>query len=447
MHSMDLTQLETDETRELPYASEEAFSGPLSPAEELAEASDLLEINEEEQLEEFLGGILSRATGGARRFASSPRGQAVGRYLRSAIKEALPGLGRAIGDQVHPGLGGAGARLGRDAGVVLGLEMEGLSKEDKEFEVARQLVRLAAEAAHLANLAARDADPDDIGREAVATAARTYAPGLLPRLHGRSDSEGQVVSPLSEEEEDQLAEEMLDVDNEEGFDKFLGKVMRKAHQPAAHRPGPQRHGGHHPGAGTRKPAGRSAGAAAFLRSPAAQALGGILKQVAKQALPVVGGAIGTAIMPGIGTSIGTDLGSAASGLFEIEPGSMSEEEAEFETARRFVGLSAAATHHLAGNPQAAARPQVAAWDAVLTSAGQYAPGLHRQLLGHPGNGHHRRHRHGQHHDGHHGAAAGVEFPFLGEPVVEVLDVSGPDGPLTASGTWERRGRRIILHGV
>ena len=57
---------------------------------------------------------------------------------------------------------------------------------------------------------------------------------------------------------------------------------------------------------------------------------------------MVGGALGTMVAPGIGTALGSQLGSAASNLFELELESMPQEEAEFEVAKRLVGLTAAA---------------------------------------------------------------------------------------------------------
>jgi hypothetical protein len=64
------------------------------------------------------------------------------------------------------------------AGRALGLELEGLSQEDREYEAARQFVRFASEAV---NNAVQSPSPDPIAaaRSASVTAARRYAPGLL----------------------------------------------------------------------------------------------------------------------------------------------------------------------------------------------------------------------------------------------------------------------------
>lgn len=84
----------------------------------------------------------------------------------------------------------APADLKRKAASVFGLELEGLSPEDKEFEVARHFVRLAADAAHQALArAGRPGTGNGIGaaghrasqaaQRALMQAARRNAPGLL----------------------------------------------------------------------------------------------------------------------------------------------------------------------------------------------------------------------------------------------------------------------------
>jgi hypothetical protein len=68
----------------------------------------------------------------------------------------------------------------------MGLELEGLSPEDKEYEVARQFVRFASAAARNACLSRSANNPVGAARTAALMAARTHAPGLAPRLQGRS---------------------------------------------------------------------------------------------------------------------------------------------------------------------------------------------------------------------------------------------------------------------
>jgi hypothetical protein len=189
MHDLDRTLLEAEGPAAPGFAGElgsAEFERPLSEEQEVELAEQLLEAASEQELEQFLGDVLKTVGGAVGRFASSDTGRAVGGLLKSALKQALPTAGRAVGDWVAPGGGDVGAQLAGQAGQLLGLELEGLSAEDREFEVSRQLVRLASSAAQQASLAPRNTDPSAVARRAVTSAARLYAPGLLSRLPGRS---------------------------------------------------------------------------------------------------------------------------------------------------------------------------------------------------------------------------------------------------------------------
>lgn len=189
MHDLDRTLLETESSAAFPYPGElgsAEFEGPLSPAQEMEFASQLLEVSNDRELEQFLGDVLKTVGGAVGRFASSDTGRAVGGLLKSAVKQALPAAGRAVGDWVSPGGGDLGSQLATQAGQLLGLELEGLSAEDREFEVSRQLVRLASSAAEQASHAPPSTEPAAAARQAVTSAAREYAPGLLRQLPGRS---------------------------------------------------------------------------------------------------------------------------------------------------------------------------------------------------------------------------------------------------------------------
>jgi hypothetical protein len=201
MHDIDRVQLETSEL-EAPSLSEQgeateagelgeataegAMESPLGELDEIELASELLEVGSEAELEQFLGSLMSRVGKAVGAFVRSDTGQALGDILKSATKRALPVIGRGVGQWIAPGRGGdIGASAGRLAAQALGLELEGLSNEDREFEVARQLVRLAAAATRRAALAPAGA-PAAVAQQAMAGAARLYAPGFLRRLPGRS---------------------------------------------------------------------------------------------------------------------------------------------------------------------------------------------------------------------------------------------------------------------
>jgi len=198
MHDIDRTQLEASEA-ELgtapeagefaPVASEgESLESPLGELLEVELATELLEVGSEGELEQFLGGLMSKVGQAVGSFVRSDTGQALGGILKNAAKQALPVIGRGIGQMISSDRGGdIGASAGRLAGQALGLELEGLSQEDREFETARQLVRLAAAAVRRAALT-RGGHPMWVARRAFAGAARRYAPGLLQRLPGRSSA-------------------------------------------------------------------------------------------------------------------------------------------------------------------------------------------------------------------------------------------------------------------
>jgi hypothetical protein len=62
---------------------------------------------------------------------------------------------------------------------LFGLELEGLSGEDREFEIARRFVNFAGEAIKNLALAPPGMDPRAMANSAAVAAAKAYAPGLL----------------------------------------------------------------------------------------------------------------------------------------------------------------------------------------------------------------------------------------------------------------------------
>ncbi|MCK6691720.1 MAG: hypothetical protein L6Q97_06405 [Thermoanaerobaculia bacterium] len=125
--------------------------------------------------------MFRRVGGAVRRFARSGIGRTLGGVLRNVARRALPIAGAALGGVVGGPLGAKiGGKLAGFAGKAFGLELEGLSAEDREFEVARAYVRFAHGAARrAARLSRTGLAPRVIVRRAVFGAARRYAPGLL----------------------------------------------------------------------------------------------------------------------------------------------------------------------------------------------------------------------------------------------------------------------------
>jgi len=193
MHNIDRTNLESsygeytgeygnefgyeaEGDHEFETYGEYSQEGLFSEADEMELAAELLSVSNEAELEQFLGNLLKRAGG----FLKSSVGQNLIGGLKGIVKKGLPMLGSAVGNMIVPGLGGAiGGKLASAAGGLFGLELEGLSYEDQEFEVAKQIVRLGGTAASNAAQAPSSAPPEQVAQAALTNAAQQFAPGLL----------------------------------------------------------------------------------------------------------------------------------------------------------------------------------------------------------------------------------------------------------------------------
>lgn len=116
-------------------------------------------------------GRMVRAVAGAR-----------GRAVDDAVADELVALLQTAARQALPSL--ANAPLGLNAGTspkrmgrFFGIELEGLSPEDQEFELARRFVQLTSEAARLAATAPSHLPPTAVAQWAATRAARRFAPG------------------------------------------------------------------------------------------------------------------------------------------------------------------------------------------------------------------------------------------------------------------------------
>lgn len=191
MHNIDRTQAETTwETEEFETNGfefegdsegygEMVMEGLMSEADEMELAAQLLEVSDEAELDQFLGGLFKKVGKAVGGIVKSPIGRALGGALKGVAKRALPIAGGALGSYI-PGVGSAlGSRLASSAGQMFGLELEGMSAEDQEFEVARRFVRLAADATQNAIAAPPSAAPQSVAQQAVAAAAQKHAPGLV----------------------------------------------------------------------------------------------------------------------------------------------------------------------------------------------------------------------------------------------------------------------------
>jgi hypothetical protein len=164
------------------YGGHGGAVSPLTEAEEIALASELLEISSEAELEQFLGGLINKVGG----FFKSPVGQALGGIAKNIAKKALPVVGGALGTMVAPGIGTAlGSSLGSMAGNMF--EFGPMEAEQEEFEAAKRVVGLTAAAANrLAQTPPPPGmNPNAAARAAVLEAAQQYAPGLYHEMAQR----------------------------------------------------------------------------------------------------------------------------------------------------------------------------------------------------------------------------------------------------------------------
>ena len=171
--------------------SEINAEGIFNEQAEIQLASELLALNNEAELDMFLGGLLKKAAGAAKAFAKSSAGKALGGALKGLAKKALPIVGSTLGNMVVPGLGGMiGGKLGSFASGLFEIQGEGLSQEDREFQTARSFVRFAGNAARRASRMRPNMNPKAIADSAITESARLYAPGILRTADWNTNSNG-----------------------------------------------------------------------------------------------------------------------------------------------------------------------------------------------------------------------------------------------------------------
>ncbi|WP_437672194.1 hypothetical protein [Sorangium sp. So ce131] len=95
-------------------------------------AAELLEVQSDQEMDQFLGQLIQHVGAKLGTDVSNVVGKSVGRALKRLTRQVSSAV-RAKGD-------------GELEGHALGLELEGLSHEDREFEVAKQFVRVATDA-------------------------------------------------------------------------------------------------------------------------------------------------------------------------------------------------------------------------------------------------------------------------------------------------------------
>jgi hypothetical protein len=159
---------------------------------------------------------------------------------------------------------------------------------------------------------------------------------------------GEFGEVLGEQEELELAMELLSARNDQELEQFLGNIFRSVGQGL-----------------------KSVGS--FAMKNIVPVLGPALKQIAKTALPIAGGALGSLIpIPGVGTALGSALGGAVANALEFEVAGLDRETADLERARRFVRLAATAIQK-AAIALGSGPPEVIARTALAKAASQHLP--------------------------------------------------------------------------
>jgi hypothetical protein len=142
-------------------------------------AAELLDVINEAELEGLLGRLVAETARNAGSRLPADTGRALVAVLRRTAEQTLPTLATALGDQPLPAAG-AGPSAAETAARVYGLELEGMSAEDRDFEIARQFLRFAQATTARAATAPAQAPAAAVVDAAVAAAGRELAPGLVP---------------------------------------------------------------------------------------------------------------------------------------------------------------------------------------------------------------------------------------------------------------------------
>jgi hypothetical protein len=142
-------------------------------------AAELVDVTNERELEGFLGRLVAETARKAGGRLPTHTGRTLVAVLRRTAERTVPTLTTALGDEIEPATG-TGPSVAETAARVYGLELEGMSAEDRDYEIAHQFLRFAQAATARAARAAAQAPAAAVAEAAVAGASQELAPGLLP---------------------------------------------------------------------------------------------------------------------------------------------------------------------------------------------------------------------------------------------------------------------------
>ena len=175
------------------------YESSLDEGEVMEFADELLSVSNEMEMDMFLGNLFKRVSKSLGKigrkavgFLRSPAAKMLASSIKGIASQALPAIAQVAGPAAGAALSATGfgaplaplaASLAPGAvsaiGNALGLELEGLSSEDQEFNIASQLVKLAEDAARKVQTAAPNIPPQQAVQQALTSAAQKYAPGFV----------------------------------------------------------------------------------------------------------------------------------------------------------------------------------------------------------------------------------------------------------------------------
>jgi|KBSSwiStaDraftv2_1062776.scaffolds.fasta_scaffold565236_2 hypothetical protein len=182
MHDLDRTSFEMGD--EASQYGEYEFEGelpggtydrPFSEAELDELALELLQVRDEQELDQFLGSLLSKAASAIGKFVRSPAGNALKGILKTAISSAVPVLGGVVSSLIPDG--GTGAEVG--AAIQSELEYEGVPAENRDVEAAKKVIEVGGAAAQQVAAMPPNAPPQ-AAVDAVQSAAQQQGVASAP---------------------------------------------------------------------------------------------------------------------------------------------------------------------------------------------------------------------------------------------------------------------------
>ena len=173
----------------------ESGSGILDEVDEIDLASRLLEAQNEAHLGTVIEDAIRSAATALGANLNPAAMKEIASVHKTAIRQLLPSAKANGNFPRHDSIGAhLGQSLSSSAEQVLGLELEGLSHEDREFEAVKQFLRFLGET--VKNVT-EDADarntPDRVLR-AAKEAAALYAPGLFADSFSSGNRSGRWIA-------------------------------------------------------------------------------------------------------------------------------------------------------------------------------------------------------------------------------------------------------------